>query len=358
MKHRFYFLLWPALFSVVLLLTSALSVSAQQIKDLAGHFNSKPITIMVGFSPGGGYDTFARMVARFSGKYLPGNPRFIVQNIPGGGGLRGLRATMKAEPDGLTIGLLNPRFVQQALAGIKVPDFNLKTVGVLGSPSADKRVRMWCVRRSIATSWDEVVKLGRPLTKGGVARGSSAGLGAEFVEALEGPIKVVYGYGGTSEIMAGFDRGETESTDRCTEEYIPRLFPGWIKSRVVAPIFWWDKEPTADWLGQLGYQGKLPYLMEVFKANEDQKNAFDVASHLLSFSRIFVTPPGLPKNVYETWRNAFEQTTKDPDFLKTAEVAGLEVGLGTAEDFRASIKKYDTLNPGGRKLYRKLVGVQ
>ncbi len=74
-------------------LTTTSSPAAQQVKDLAAHFNSEPVTIIVGSAPGGGYDTFARMVARYSGKYLPGNPKFIVQNIPGGGGLRGSRAT-------------------------------------------------------------------------------------------------------------------------------------------------------------------------------------------------------------------------------------------------------------------------
>jgi tripartite-type tricarboxylate transporter receptor subunit TctC len=81
-----------------------------------------------------------------------------------------------------------------------------------------------------------------------------------------------------------------------------------------------------------------------------------VANHFLVFSRIFVTPPGVPDNVYEAWRKAFEQTTRDPGFLKAAEVAGLDVGLGTAEDFRDSLSKFDSLTPGGRKLFKDLVG--
>jgi hypothetical protein len=145
---------------------------------------------------------------------------------------------------------------------------------------------------------------------------------------------MVYGYSGTSEIMAGFDRGETEATNRCVEENVPRLFPNWIKNRVVAPIFWWESEPSSDWLGQLGTEGKIPYILDVVKANDDQKNAFEVANHFLVFSRIFVIPPGVADNIYEAWRKAFELTTRDTGFLKAAEVAGLDVGLGTAEDFR------------------------
>ncbi len=357
MQKRFFSLFWSVIIGIALVGAIPTPALAQSPKNLAKHFNSKPVTIIVGSAPGGGYDTFARMVARFAGKHLPGNPKFLVQNIPGAGQLRGLRAAMKSRPDGLTIGLLHPRFVQQELVGIDVPDFDLKTIRVLGSPSATAVPRIWCVRRSIATSWEELKKLGRPVTNGGNAPGAAFGLGPQFVEALGGPAKMVYGYGGTSEIMAGFDRGETESVDRCTEENVPRLFPGWIKNKVVAPIFWWEKEPSKDWLGQLGAT-QIPHIHAVTKPNDDQKNAFDVANRFLYFSRIFITPPGVPDNVYEAWRKAFEATTRDPGFLKAAETAGLEVGLGTAEDFRQSLQSFEKLTPEGRKLLKDLIGSQ
>jgi hypothetical protein len=356
MNNQFVSRLSSVLVATAFVGASAISARAQAPKDLARYFNSKPLTIIVPTSPGGGYDTFARMVARFVGKHLPGNPRFVVRNIPGGGQLRGLRTTMKSRPDGLTIGLLHPRFVQRELAGVDVPDFNLKTVRVLGTPSAVRRPRIWCARRSIASSWDEIVKLGRPLTSGGDQPGASFGLGPQFVEALGGPIKMVYGYSGTSEIMAGFDRSETEGVDRCVEENVPRLYPNWIQNKFVAPIFWWEKEPSQDWLGQLGTSGKIPNIHDIMKPNDDQKTAFEVANHFLVFSRIFVTPPGVADNVYEAWRKAFEQTTRDPGFLKAAEVAGLDVGLGTAEDFKNSLSQFDKLTPDGRKLFKSLIG--
>lgn len=355
MSKRF---LYPTRLGIIVIaLFGIVSTSlAQAPKDLAEHFNSKPLTIIVPTSPGGGYDTFARMVARFVGKYLPGNPRFLVQNIPGGGQLRGLRTTMRSRPDGLTIGMLHPRFVQRELAGVDVPDFDLKTVRVLGTPSGIRRSRIWCVQRSIATDWEGILKLNRPMTSGGDQPGAAFGLGPQFVEALGGPIKMVYGYSGTSEIMAGFDRGETDGVDRCVEENVPRLFPNWIKKKYVAPIFWWEHEPSSDWLGQLGAPGKIPHIHEVMKPNEDQKNAFEVANHFLVFSRLFVTPPGVADNVYEAWRDGFEKTTRDPGFLKAADAAGLDVGLGSAEDFRSSLKKFDALKPEGRNLFKKLIG--
>lgn len=339
-----------------LFLLSSSGWAQRSEKELAEQFESKPVTIVVGSAPGGGYDTFGRLVARHVGKYLPGNPSFIVRNVPGAGQLRGLRRAMKATPDGMTIGLLHPRFVQQELAGKDVPDFDLKRVKVLGSPSAGLVPRLWCVRRSIATNYDELKKRGKPVTNGGNAPGASFGIGPQFIQELGGPVTMVYGYGGTSEIMAAFDRGELESVDRCVEENVPRLFPNWVKDRTVAPIFWWEVEPTKDWLGQLGAT-EVPHIFEVVDATEDQKKAFDVAMRFNSFSRIFVTQPDVPDDMYAAWKKAFEATTKDPEFLKGAEAAGLEVSLGTADDFYDSLKRYSELTPDGEKLVKKLMGI-
>ncbi len=349
-------LLWTIGISTTVLLASVSSSHAGEAADLAKRFEARPVTIMVGFAPGGGYDVVARLVARFSGKHLPGNPKIMVQNMPGGGGLRGLQATMKAKPDGLTIGVLHPRFVQRQLAGIKVPDFDVRTVRVIGSPSYVRVSRLWCANPRIATSWAEAQKLGRPLTSGATAAGASFGLGPQFVEALGGPVKMVYGYGGTSEIMAAFDRGELDATDRCTDEHVPRLFPEWVKRRkMLAPLFWWEAEASKDWLGQLGVS-KVPHLFDVFKPTEEQRKTFDVAIEFATMSRIFIMPTGVPADMYNAWRKAFEATTRDPAFLEAAKVAGLEVGLGTAEDFTRTIKAYDSLSPGGRKLLIDLVG--
>lgn len=352
---RFCFGLTATALTIFLIAVTVDTGAAQSTRDLKQHFSRKPITVIVGTAPGGGYDTFARIVARFAGKYLPGNPSFLVQNIPGGGQLRGLRATMKARPDGLTIGTLHPRFIMRELTGDDVPDFDIKTVGVLGSPSAIRVPRLFCVRRSLASSWQELEKLGRPITGGDSAPGSAFGLGPQFVEALGGPIKMVYGYGGTSDIMAAFDRGELESTNRCTVENVPRLFPNWIKNKTVAPVWWWDKKPTDDWLGQLGAKD-VPYILDVIKTNESQRNAYEVTSQLHVFNRIFVTPPNLPKDVIAAWRDAFEKTTKDAGFLKAAAAAGLDVGLGTAEDFRKSLDAYEKLTAEGKKLFKVLIG--
>ncbi|MBI2987009.1 MAG: hypothetical protein HYY45_09605 [Deltaproteobacteria bacterium] len=297
--------------AVAMLLTLMFYVSLAPTvegRDLAEHFKGKKVEIIVGSSPGGGYDIKGRLIARFIGKYLPGQPSAIlVRNVPGGGGLRGLRAAMKARPD------------------------------------------------DVATSWEAVLKLGRPITGGASGPGSGGTVGADFVELIGGPVNMVYGYGGSADVAAAFDRGELDM-DRCQEEVVPRLYPQWIKKKILVPIFWWGATPSEEWL-RLLEAPMPPHLFDAVKVTQEQKKAFDVAFGLMeTMTRAFFMPPGVPDDVYQTWRKAFEATVGDPEFIKGAEVATLEVGLATVEDFERVIRAFRELSPAGRNLVKKLLG--
>ena len=103
--------------------------------DAEAYFGGRTIKIITGTSPGGGYDTFSRIVAATAVKFFPENTRFIVQNLPGAGQLRGLRAVLNAEPDGLTIGPVHQRWwTRQALVG-DIDGFDLDRIHILGSPT-------------------------------------------------------------------------------------------------------------------------------------------------------------------------------------------------------------------------------
>lgn len=326
-------------------------------QDLATHFSGKTVNIVVGSAPGGGYDTYARLVARFVGKYLPGKPAaFLVQNMPGGGGLRGVAATMKARPDGLTIGMLHPRIIIQELFGKDIPDFDLGTARFLGSfAGGAKRQFLVCVRRDITTSWEEVLKLGRPIKGGGSAPGDFVGLATSFVEHIGGPIKVVYGYGGVSEVEAAFDRGELDYTNRCNEDYVFVRYPHWLEKKMLAPLFWWADRPSEAWLRRIGAP-MPPYLFDVLKATEDQKKAFKVAVGLVGSMTIgFVMPAAVSDDTYKAWRRAFEATARDSDFIKAAEVAMMPVGMATPEDYERTFRAFRELSPDSRALLKKMV---
>lgn len=330
---------------------------AQPAEALAPHFSGKTVTIIVGSGPGGGYDIFGRLVARFGSKYLPGNPRFVVQNLGGGGGLRGFRAAMKAKPDGLTVGQVRPRFVTRTLFGLDVPDFDLKTLKILGTPSFAPREGLFCTRRSVATSWEGILKLGRPIS---IGRSDPGGLGTtlgpEFVEAMGGPIRIIDGYDGAAESMAAIDRGELEGTQHCLEGMVSRLYPQWVEKKFVSPIFWWDSRPSQDYIRRLGVS-MPPQITEAVRATEEQKKALEVAMGFGHMGRLFVVPPGVEERIYQAWRSAFEAMVRDPEFKKAAEVAGEIVGLGTADNFWNNIKAFEKLSPDAKELVKKMAGI-
>ena len=197
-------------------------------RDLEEYFSDKSVTLLVGFAPGGGYDTYARALATNLGKYIPGNPRLVVKNLAGDGGQRALQTAMRSKPDGLTMHTLHDRFVRRELVGVDVPDFDLETVIMIGTPARTSTSTAFFCNPDVATSYEEILALGRIVTSGTTAPGDSSNLGPVWAVAVSGaPINVIEGYGGSSEIMAAFNRGEIDC-GRGAEATVRQLYPDWI----------------------------------------------------------------------------------------------------------------------------------
>ncbi len=330
------------------------------VPTLADHFDGERIIINVGFSPGGGYDTVSRIMAQHLGKYFPGEPRFIIRNVTGGGSLKALQATLRADPDGLTVGLLHPRFVKAELAGEDVKDFDLDTILVVGAPTLSFTTSMWCTDKGFPDTWDGVQAHGDEISIAAYV-GETGGTGTLYAELLGHNVKRILGYtGGTADKMAAFDRGEVDSTTNCGEQTVPRLYPEWLKDQRLQPIFWWQKEPTREWLDQLGYEGDVPYLLDVVGGTDDQKAALRASIVVNAFSRTFVLPPGVPDDIYNAWVSAFEQTLADPAVVSALGIAGYggDIGYGSPEEFEALRSTVRELSPDALELFKQLAGLE
>src|SRR5690606_11317325 len=179
-------------------------------------------------------------------KHFPGSPSFVVNNIPGSGGELVFRAVDQAAPDGLTTANIHPRFLKRELLGTDVPFFDLATTKLVGGPTAAMVTQAYYINRTLGSSWADIEALGRPVTEGATAPGDTGSLGTTFIELLGGPIRMVYGYGGTSEIMAAFDRGELDGTNRGNYSSAPRLYPEWIEQQRIVPVVTWGALPEDD----------------------------------------------------------------------------------------------------------------
>lgn len=327
--------------------------------DAEEHFGGRTIKVLVGASPGGGYDVFSRLVAATAERYFPESTRFIVQNLPGGGQYRGLRALLDAKPDGYSILPTHSRWFQrQALVG-DIPNFDLDKIHILGSPTFAVGGDVFCVDRSVAESWDDVLALGRPLTIGASAPGNEPAV--EFMASNGGPFKMVYGYGGTSEIMAAFDRGELDMTNRCGPSTAGRLFPEWAEEGRLVPLFYEKKAIDSDYLKSLGYTGELPSFMDLPGIDIDPTGLAALSANLMivELSRVFIMPEGVPDDIKQYWQSAFDQMMVDEQFIEGLTIAGYadSYGYGRADELLAIARQARDLDDATKELMLEISGV-
>lgn len=328
-----------------------------QADDMEKHFKGKTINLVVGSGPGGGYDIITRLFAKFAPKHFPGHPSFIVRNVPGGGGLKGTQYMNRSKPDGLTSGPHYTSLVMKELAGVDVPGFDVNKLIIVGAPTLVDDDYLICADRNVVKSWQDVLKLGRPLRfasqRPGIGR---VPMGAEFVQLVGGPIKIIYGYRSTNEELAAFARGETDVAT-CLVRRLPRVFPELIKEKRMVPLFWWNAPPSDKWIAELG--GEKPYnILELpgLKISDSQKLAFKTATKIHQFLRAFMLPPGTPKPIVDAWRKAFKATIEDPAFVKAANIANYEVGYGSPEEYEKQLATIKDLPPDGMLFFQKLMG--
>jgi hypothetical protein len=257
------------------------------------------------------------------------------------------------DPTGYSIVVIHSRFFKRELLGDDVREFDIATAQVLGTPSASAETAMSVMKRSRLQKWgvtedwagalDIVKKRGSDLTSGGTAPGDSGGADIVFLSALGAPVKPVYGYGGSAEVDAAWDRGELDIRG-CGEAVAKSLFPEWISEKQCVPLYRYGADPKDDpgwgeYMKELGASTDIPHLFDIWPTTEGQKAVFhltETANDVLS--RVFTLPPSVPEDVVATWRKAFHDTVKDPAFIQSAEMLGRAVQYGSPESMISSIE--------------------
>ena len=195
--------------AVLFVLLLAGQVAAQ---DMEKQFKGKTINLVVGTSAGGGYDIIARIFARYAPKHLPGSPRFIVRNVPGGAGLKGTQYMNRSKPDGLTVGPHFTSLVMKELAGVDVPGFNVKDLIILGAPTLVDDNYLICADRNVVKSWEDMLKMGRAAAHGLPASRHRPGAHGRRIRAAcgrshEAHLRLQVHRRGVGSVRPGRDRG-------------------------------------------------------------------------------------------------------------------------------------------------------
>lgn len=307
-------------------------------------YKGKTIQIVVGNPAGTGFDLYARAVARFMGKYIPGEPAIVVQNMPGAAGLRALQfLSVNAPKDGTYIGTFNANLINLSVLEPKTTEtIDFTSMNWLGNMSAASKVCFSWTDSGI-TSLQALQN--KQLVIGGSAKGSGDIYGALLKAVFGDKIKVVVGYGTNADTWLAFERGEL--TGNCTGwTQLPRKNPEWIRDGKISVLVQFAKKPIRE-------LPKVPLIYDL-PLSDDLRGAIEFLTQSDAIVRPFAAPPGVPAERVEILKQAFAKTAADAEFLAYAEKADLEIIYMDADGLRKTVEEIRRTPTKSVEVARKL----
>jgi tripartite-type tricarboxylate transporter receptor subunit TctC len=319
-------------------------VPAQASSDpVADFYRGKQINLVVGYGTGGGYDAYARLIARYLGRYIPGNPDVIVQNMPGAASLRAVNYLFNAAPrDGTVIGTFARDMPLLGLMGHANARFDPRVLTWLGSSSSYRNdAYLMFVRRDAPARSIEDLRRGDgpPLVLGGTGEGASGNdVSTVLREALGLNLKIVVGYPDSNAIFLAVDRKEVDG--RCVGlSAVQSSHPEWLQPasgmRVLLQFARSTRHPTFP---------DAPTAREL--ARTDAARALiELAEIPYALSRPFAAPPGVPADRANALQSAFLQAHRDPQFLDAADRLKIEISPIAGAEVMSAVMQMATAPP-------------
>ncbi len=274
----------------------------------------KTITIVVGSSPGGGYDTYARILARHIGRHIRGQPSVIIQNMPGASSLKAVQyLDAGAAKDGSVVTAFNPGLINESLLNADKIRFNFSDVAWVGSITRDLRACYAWAATGIRT-WDDLRKY-KQFNIGAPAPGTSSYINAAVLKNMFGiAVRHVTGYAGSAEQRLAIERGELDG-DCGAWSSVP---PDWIGNKKVNPVVSFSPLPIP------GLPAGVPFVGDLAPGQE-AKDLLGILMTADALGRPFVVSKQVPADRLAVLRAAFDATMNDAQFLAETEKSDLPV---------------------------------
>ena len=309
---------WIGTLSVILLL--AVPAFADPVEDF---YRGRTITVLVGFSPGGAYDGSARVLARHMGKYIPGNPNFVVQNMPGAGTLNLVNHLYNvAAKDGSVFGIFARGMAMEPLIGNSDTRFDATKLTWIGSTTNEVSL---CATygTSPVKNWQDT--LTKDFVVAGNGSGSDPDVFANVLRNLFGQKnRLITGFPGSAEISLAMERGEVDGRCGWSWSSVKAEKPDWLRDHKVNLIVQLALDKAPDLPG-------VPLITEL-AANDAQRQILKLVFGRQTMGRPFAGPPGIPEERKQALRTAFDKTTADADFLADAGKSRLEINPVSGAD--------------------------
>jgi len=314
-------------------LIALVATSAVYAQDAVEQFyKGKQINLYVGTSPGGGYDTYARLLARRFSNYIPGNPTIVPQNMPGAGSnkLGGFMYSV-APKDGTAIGAIFSGAILQPLVGDTPVQHDPSKFIYLGNANNEVFV---CFARADAPVKTFQDTFSKELIIGATNEGGSTrDFAAMLINVLGSKLRIVTGYAGSNEIMLAIERNEVQGLCGVGWSSIAAQHPHWLANgfgMLIAQLAT-KGHPEMNRMG-------VPVAIDFAKTDEDRK-VMELIYSQLTFGRPFVLPPGTPLDRVAALRKAFMATMQDKDTLADAKKMNLDLDALSGEEVQAEVAK-------------------
>jgi tripartite-type tricarboxylate transporter receptor subunit TctC len=277
-------------------------------------YSGRVLNMTIGYSVGGGYDMYARLLAKYLGSHLPGKPNVTPQNMPGAGSLKSINYLYSVAPkDGLTIGTFGRTMPAEPLLGDA--KFDARKLTWLGSMDSDYSL---CVtwKDSPIKTFDDMVH--KPSRFGGQGAGSDPDVMASAIKNLfNAKVQLITGYPGSNETSLAMERGEIDGECGVSLSTLKIRHPDWLRDKKINLIVQVALEKSAE-------LPDVPLLLDL-APDAQTRDIIKVIAASQTLSRPFAAPPGLPAERAAELRKAFSDTLQDPAFLDEAKKLGLDV---------------------------------
>jgi tripartite-type tricarboxylate transporter receptor subunit TctC len=319
--------------------------------DAPPFYEGKTIRMIVGFSAGGGFDTYSRALARHLPKHIPGKPAVIVENMVGAGSLIAANHLYKvAKPDGLAIGhFIGGLFLSQLLEAPGIA-FDSRRFDFIGAPVKDTPVCVLTKASGITNlqSWQHAPA---PVKLGAMAPGNSTYDHPKLLQDILGlPIQIVLGYKGTSDIRLAAEAGEVAGG--CwTWDSLKATSGKAIESGSLRVVLQMTPQPIAD-------LPDVPLAADHAKSEEGRRLIQAAIHDISDLMRPYALPPGTPRERVLMLQQAFQNALKDPAFLEEATKAKLTLDPVSGEELKSKVNSLFRLSPPLQARLKTLLAVQ
>jgi tripartite-type tricarboxylate transporter receptor subunit TctC len=300
----------------------------------ADFYAGKNIDLVIGSAPGGGYDTYGRLMGRYIGKYIPGKPTIVPRNMPGAGSGKAASFIYEVAPkDGTAIAGIFPGAVVGPLLDDRMQNVQYKPTKFNYLASADSGTRVCATMKSTPIKTFEDAQKMKTTVGASQAGGSTRDYAVMLNNLAGAKFDVIAGYKGSHPILLAMERGEVSGLCGLDWTSFKTQKPDWIRDKQINVLIQVGPDPEPE-LTKMG----VPEVWKYLKTEEDRKVVELIVAQQV-FGRPYIAPPGTPKDRVEILRKAFDSALHDKKLLAEAEKMRLSIKPASGEKVQDLVAK-------------------